>query len=255
VRTTSANDILLFELCPQKWVYEKQKRKGRKQMFAFYRFSSALHDAAKRFTGNDEDIHRAFDAYWGRYEKDYPLVYKPGETWELLSARGHEILSEFVILLAQKGITPVIQEKAFKIYTDEWTYTVQPDMVGERGSKIMPVEYKTTDLPIGPWWVKGSDQLTGQAFAISEEIGETPPIQVAVCNFVKEGPIQWIEDTRSALQIEQYRRKISDAVQRMDGGFFPKRTLYAFSSPCSWCDYREHCYSEGEAIENFAFKK
>lgn len=95
MRKTSANDILLYELCPHKWELTKNGIKEKKQQFAFYRFSSALHYAVNKSISEMENILEVFEDYWGRYQCDYPLFYEDGDTWESLHSLGIKLLNLF----------------------------------------------------------------------------------------------------------------------------------------------------------------
>lgn len=244
MRKTSASDILLFELCPRKWSLIKHGHKETKQILAFYRFSSALHEACKKHINELEDPIAVFHEYWGRYRGDYPLTYRNGETWDSLGILGTNLLLQFQREFPKQGIEVILAEKKLRMSRDEWEYVGQPDMIGNKINYV-DADFKTTDYPIPDIWVQLSDQMTGFAMLTAHEFMTNPPIDILVCNFVKvTGKVQWIWDTRTAEDIEEYKKKISCRVREMESGYYPRRSLYPFNSPCSWCDFTKECHGE-----------
>src|SRR4030042_6501798 len=165
MRKTSANDILLYEFCPHKWELSKSGiHKGKKQQFAFYRFSSALHYAINKSISEMENIFEIFENYWGRYQHDYPLFYE-GDTWESLRSLGIKFLNLFSKEFYEKNITPILTENRLKMITSEWEFTGQPDLIGFRDNRnaYVDVDFKTTKEKIDEFWVHASDQMTASA--------------------------------------------------------------------------------------------
>jgi hypothetical protein len=254
---TSANDLLLYELCPRKWQFVKKGSKKLKQVFAFYRFSAALHTAVKRYTTDLIELHLSFDNAWRKYEALDYLIYKDGENWGSLNRLGKALLAQFSQDYNDRGFEQVLAENKLTLHGDGWTYISQPDYVGEEKKELVTVEYKTTDDELDPVWVKASDQLTGQAMAVLQQFDGVVklPIKVYVCNFVKTGKVVWMEGERDQDDVDRYQEKISHLLRLMQGIYHPRRSLYAFGSPCRWCDFVEECYSKEKkdtSLEDFA---
>lgn len=261
---TSANDILLYELCPRKWKFVKSGKKEIKQIYAFYRFSSALHYAVKKYIYELEPIFTVFEDYWDRYKEDYPLIYKPGETWDFLKILGMKLLEQFRIEFPLKRTDMILAEKRLRIINAGCEYTGQPDAIGfsDVKNRYVAFEIKTTEESIDEIWVKGSDQLTGAAMLIVNEFNTKLPVDVLVCNFSKSTEqIHWIEDLRTEDDIDNYLLKINYFIESLEKNYFPRRTLQTFNSPCYWCDFKRECFDREEKkievvlseLDNFAF--
>lgn len=241
MRRTSASDILLFELCPRKWYLSKNGHKEKKQLLAFYRFSSALHHACQIYLNELEDPILCFHDYWARYHDPYPLVYRNGETWDSLDVLGENLMRKFRNQFESQGIEVILVERKLSLRGNLWEYVGKPDVVGKRVNYV-DIDFKTTDTLIPQIWVKHSDQMTGFAMLTAHEFMGQPPIDILVCNFIKEtGNIQWIWDVRTAEDILEYQKKITYRVNEMESGYYPRRILYPFNSPCSWCEFTKEC--------------
>lgn len=262
---TSANDILLYEFCPRKWELAKLNRKEKKQIYAFYRFSSALHFATNKYISEMENIFDIFEAYWGRYENGYPLIYKKDESWLSLKNLGIKFLEKFRTSFESKGISPILAERRLRIVTDKWEFTGQLDFIGykDKSDSYVVMDYKTTETRISDIWVRGSDQMTASAMLVVNEFMVKPPVDILICNFVKaEEDVIWIESIRTAKDINEYVSKINHYIPLLDGLYHPRRSLYAYNSPCTWCEFIDGCYDENrqdrketkDSLSEFAFQ-
>jgi hypothetical protein len=85
--------------------------------------------------------------------------------------------------------------------------------------------------------------MTAGAMLVSNEFMTEMPIDIIVCNFIKTTEtIEWIKSTRTKVNIDDYKAKINHFIYLMYiNGYHPKRSLYAFHSPCRWCDFKETC--------------
>ena len=245
MRKISTNDILTYELCPHKWWLKKQGtlKKEQRQLIARYRFGSALHEAARKYFIEKEDIEKAFNDYWGRYKPPYPIEYRPGESWELFQKMG-EKLTEDLKNEMPDYLEPVIAESRMKLETDFWIYTGQPDLVSYNKAKerYVVLDYKTTQEIIPSIWVRNSIQLTSGVMLAHHNYNLPLPMDVVICNFhIVNLGIEWIWDTRTSLDVDELKRKINYKVNQMDSGHHDKRSLFPFHTPCAWCDCTEEC--------------
>jgi len=198
-----------------------------------------------------EDIFGIFNDYWRRYRDGYDLVYKDDESWDSLASLGVDLLKSFLTGWILQGIAPILNEKRLSYETDGWRYSSQPDCVGDNNDCYVYVEVKTTEENIPKIWVRTSDQLTGGAMCTQHTFMTDKPVNIVVCNFVKEtGSVEWIKSVRTKEDIEEYKRKIDWFVEQSQSGYYPKRSLYAFNSPCTWCEFTETCLGKEKPVED-----
>ena len=240
---TSANDILDYESCPRKWRIKKSGIKGNKQLYAFYRFSSALHHAARMFVVELEDPIKVFEEYWDRYKStEYPLIYEPGESWDYLQGLGIRFMKQFPIVYKELGLTYILAENRLSIEMARWKLTGQPDYIGNGKMLYVGLDYKTTPKPISQAWVDNSDQMTVDAMLIQEHFLNEDPVEVIICNFVKETEnINILKSIRTVDDVKEYHTKIEWFIKQVKDEYFPKKGLHPFNSPCNWCEVSDHC--------------
>jgi len=140
-----------------------------------------------------------------------------------------------------------------RLDTENWEYISQPDMIGFRDNvgRYVVTDYKTTTDPVEDLWVRGSNQMTGAAMVVKSEfqIEQSADVDILICNFVTSTrQIVWIWSKRTAEDIEDYKHKIEHLTRQMQGAYHPKRELYAFNSPCKWCELTEVCFPSGIVV-------
>jgi hypothetical protein len=152
------------------------------------------------------------------------------------------MLNQFKKEFPEKNITPLFGEKRLRLATPEWEFVGQPDFVGYRDSvsRYLVMDFKTTEEKIDDFWVRMSDQMTGMAMLVMNEFSITPPIDILICNLVKsDEKIFWINDVRTKEDIDAYISKINQKIADMYvNKYQSRRSLYSFSSPCSWCEFK-----------------
>jgi hypothetical protein len=245
IMKTNINDILLYELCPWKWFLRKHSgARGVPQVKAFLRFSSALHFAAKKMTVEMLDPVKFFSEYWAKYKDEKRLIYEKGEDWSYMNDLGQKFMQLFTALYKTKEMSCLLAETTMAMSLDNGVeYTGRLDYVGERGNGYVVLDYKVTKYAVSPAWVHNSEQMTGGAMLVKNEIlTANLPMDVVICNFDKETEtINWIESKRTKQDIDEFKEKLNHRLSEMIGDFHPKRALDEFNSPCKWCEVADNC--------------
>lgn len=163
------------------------------QMNIFYRFGQAIHYAIKEHLYRLENPYHAFDARWDKYRDASGWIYKEGESWESLWAKGHQLLTEFMMDFPTLNIEPVLMEN--RMLSDNLGQEIQPDLVGfDRDSKLAVVDFKVTEKAV--WWSDIEEQLFRGAALAKEVFDYNEDVRLIVFNMVKSTGKVKIEERR-----------------------------------------------------------
>lgn len=269
----SHSSSTLMEKCPAAYAYRYRDRLQSQAESVNLGFGKAFDEAVSAFLvgdvyGHDVDVVSAFtDTYtaWAsqcvvemstRWKGQDAII----ETGQLLIARFVEWWKEsgFSVMLDPEG-KPIIQRELRVRLPRNVVYTAILDlmvMTPEGQVGIVDVKTPSADCPEG--FAIASGQLTGQQLVVeahAEELGIERVEKLGFLNAIKrpvptskrgEGPtiapVQLV-DARTPVQIEEYiqsRLWVADDIRRKR---FAKRSLDAYNSPCTLCEFKNFCLS------------
>jgi hypothetical protein len=254
------SDILSYEACPQQQLLKNQWRPATTSIN--FGFGKAFHEGAETIALNSISAEKksgidSFDQKWAVESIRPGVIYKEGNTAETLQELGHACINAFDGLWQETGLipwvspdgNPLVEKRLFADIGDGLILTTQPDLVclGFDGD-ISSDDIKTARAASPEDFAEIADQLTCQQVVLDANAEEHGFSQVDSLSFLeitkqKTPKAQRLKSgRRSNRQVREYLDKVKRIADDMNNGYYPKRSLMAYNSPCGLCDFRALCH-------------
>lgn len=267
----SHSSSTMMEKCAAAYAYRYRDRLQSQAESVNLGFGKAFDEAASAFLvgdvyGHDVDAVTVFNETYTAWASQ--RVVEMSTVWksqEAIIETGQLLIERFVAWWKESGYSimldpagkPIIQRELRVRLPRNVIYTAILDlmvMTPEGQVGILDVKTPSTNCPDG--FAELSGQLTGQQLVVEAHAGELGIERVEKLGFLNaikrpvpttkrgEGPViapVHLSNARTAAQIEEYiqsRLWIADDIRRKR---FAKRSLDAYNSPCTLCEFRQHC--------------
>ncbi len=225
-------------------------------------FGKAFHDGAEvialnSVTEEQQSGIEAFDAKWAIESIKPGVIYKEGHTPKTLQEQGHACLEAFDNLWQSTGLipwltpdgNPLVEKRLSADIGGGLILTTQPDLVCmDPYGQISTEDIKTARAASAEYFGEIADQLTCQQVVLDANAEELGFNQVDSMSFLevtkqkKPKAARLKGDRRSNKQVREYLEKVKRIADDMNNGYFPKRSMMAFNSPCGLCDFKGLCH-------------
>ncbi|MDD3575297.1 MAG: PD-(D/E)XK nuclease family protein [Halothiobacillus sp.] len=254
------SDVLGYEQCPQQQLLKKTWRPASTSIN--FGFGKAFHDGAEAIaihsiTGEQKSAIEVFDAKWAIESIKPGVIYKEGHTPKTLQDLGHACLGAFETLWQETGLmpwftpdgNPLVEKRLSADIGGGLILTTQPDLVCMDGDgQISTDDIKTARAASAEYFGEIADQLTCQQVVLDANAEELGFHQVDLMSFLevtkqkKPKAARLKGHRRTNKQVREYLEKVKRIADDMNNGYFPKRSLMAFNSPCGLCDFKDLCH-------------
>jgi len=268
--------VLSFEDCPRQYHYRYILKAKRRVSSTNLVFGQVVHEVLEQFLrawlkSQAVDLVAIFTTRWqqqtANLELEYPSQWSPDD----LLASGQSLMRQFPEVWAQTGFIPVIDANGEPLIERRLKTIIAPGVtlsgkldvvVLDRDLMIHVLDFKTPSQLSPEGFPAHADQLAAyqvllEAHAKSLGLPDDERLLAGLgfmelvkrkvpANRRGQGPSIATPVLASALQpaaIKEYCRKLQWIADDIQAGRFPKHPRMAHNTPCTTCDFRQHCWT------------
>jgi len=276
----SPSRITTFENCPKSYFYKYIEGWAHEVTPAALPFGNAIHAAFEvhlkgMIHGQDSSPVQAFQEVFDAKVKNAQVEFKEDLSMEDMEAAGKAIAQAIPAAWEKTGLSPLATSNGAPIVeyrletklADGVSIQAILDVAAlNENAETTVMDFKTVKAPAHELFVYGSDQIAAQQLVLAENanaLGISPPARlgfmeatkkkVPVLELKKDGtPKKQKGSGPEILQpvtipihspevMKEFREKWVKDAEQINRGYFPKRPLMAWNSPCKMCDFRNLC--------------
>lgn len=216
-------------------------------------------------TGVSIDPAKMFERLWQEKQIDQEILYNTKQTPDGILKTGQRLMELFPEAWEKTGLIPVtdsdgkpfVERDLGVRLTDTVTLYGIPDVMvlSTQDGTVGTLDFKAPDKPYDPVSIWQSDQLTHYQIlgdANSERLGIEQVDWLSYMQLIRRavpkqrgvGPEVLPPGRvprRSDAEISEYKRKVLWVADQIQNGFFPKTPRKPHNTPCTLCDYVNHC--------------
>lgn len=266
----SPNRVDIYCDCPRKYWYHYFLGWRKRAKAATLLIGTILNDCCDavvkaKVLGVLLDPVTMFRDAWRAAQGEHEIEYTTTQSPEKIEATGMRLMEMFPDVWDRSRLTPVldsagepfIERKLSASIGDNVTLMGIPDILVmslDDGS-IGKLDFKAPESPYDPISIWQSDQLTHYQIlgdANAEQIGIERVDWLSFMQLIRrpvpkrtgKGPEVLLPgrvERRTDIEIQDYKRKVLWVADNIRKGCFPKNPRKPHNTPCTMCDYAEHC--------------